>query len=335
MSGDWQAWLGKLAIAIALGGVTVPCWENMVSAQQIIPDDTLGAESSVVTPDNIKGIESDRISGGAVRGSNIFHSFREFNIGEGRGGYFDNPAAIANIFSRVTGSNPSNILGKLGVLGNANLFFLNPNGILFGPNASLDLKGSFLATTADSILFPDENQFSATNPEVPPLLTVNVKQPIGLEFEGKATEARIENRSTAPAGVNSTGDSLAGLRVNNSRSLLLVGGDIEIDRGGLHARGGRVELAGISGNQKVELNLNGNNLSLNFPEDIALLDIALTNDSVVSASGSGGGEIRVWGRNVTLSEGSIIETVTIGSENGKKSDHKCLRINTSNGIFIY
>ncbi len=101
MSGNWRAWFKKLALA--LGGVTVPCWESMVLAQ-IIPDETLGAESSVVTPDNINGIESGlaegealrvRISGGAVRGSNLFHSFREFNIGEGRGGYFENPAAIA------------------------------------------------------------------------------------------------------------------------------------------------------------------------------------------------------------------------------------------------
>ena len=90
MGGDWRARLGKFAIAIALGGVTVPCWESNVLAQ-IIPDETLGTESSVVTPDNIKGLESDRVSGGAIRGSNLFHSFREFNIGEGKGGYFENP----------------------------------------------------------------------------------------------------------------------------------------------------------------------------------------------------------------------------------------------------
>ena len=70
-----------MALAIAWGGVTISYWESNVLAQ-IIPDETLGAESSVVTPDNIKGIESDRISGGAVRGSNLFHSFREFNIGD-------------------------------------------------------------------------------------------------------------------------------------------------------------------------------------------------------------------------------------------------------------
>ncbi len=201
MGRDWRAGFGQLAIALFLGGVTVPAGESIVSAQ-IIPDETLGDESSVVTVDNIKGLESDRISGGAARGSNLFHSFQEFNIGEGRGGYFENPEVIENIFSRVTGSNPSEILGRLGVLGDANLFFLNPNGIIFGENASLDLNGSFLATTADSIVFPDGNNFSATNPEAAPLLTVNVQQPIGLEFQGK--EGIISNQGNLAVGEDFT-----------------------------------------------------------------------------------------------------------------------------------
>lgn len=58
---------------------------------QVIPDRTLGNENSVVVPDqNIRGIDSDRIDGGAVRGSNLFHSFQEFNVDEGRGVYFSN-----------------------------------------------------------------------------------------------------------------------------------------------------------------------------------------------------------------------------------------------------
>ncbi len=79
-----------------------------------------------------------------ARGANLFHSFREFNVEEGRSAYFTNPAPIENILSRVTGDNPSQILGKLGVLGNANLFLINPNGIIFGQNASLDVRGSFV-----------------------------------------------------------------------------------------------------------------------------------------------------------------------------------------------
>ncbi len=63
------------------------------------------------------GLPSDRIDGGAIRGSNLFHSFQEFNIGEGRGAYFTNPTAIENIFSRVTGDNPSRLFGTLGGLG--------------------------------------------------------------------------------------------------------------------------------------------------------------------------------------------------------------------------
>ena len=120
---------------------------------QIIPDNSLGRESSRAVPDTINNLPSDRITGGAIRGVNLFHSLREFSIPQGRGAYFENPTGIANIFTRVTGGSPSNILGTLGVLGNANLFLINPKGIVFGPNARLDVRGSFLAATADSIVF--------------------------------------------------------------------------------------------------------------------------------------------------------------------------------------
>ncbi len=145
---------------------------------QIVPDRTVG---TTVTPNlTINGRSSDRIDNGTMRGSNLFHSFQEFNIGSGQGVYFSNPAGITNIFSRITGSNSSQINGTLGVLGNANLYLLNPNGILFGQNARLDLKGSFLATTANQINFADGTVFSATNPQTSALLTISV--PVGLQF---------------------------------------------------------------------------------------------------------------------------------------------------------
>jgi filamentous hemagglutinin family protein len=306
-------WKSCFTIAFALSMGVVPGYGDRASAQ-IIPDETLGNEPSLVTPIDE---QVDHLDGGAIRGSNLFHSFREFNVGEGRGAYFANPAAIANIFSRVTGSNPSNILGTLGVLGEANLFVLNPNGILFGPNAKLDLKGSFLATTADSILFPEGKQFSATNPEAPPILTVNVQAPIGLQFEGKETVGRIENRSTAPAGEDLLENPVFGLRVPDDRSLLLVGGDITIDGGGLNALGGRVELGGVLGNGTIGLSVDGNDLNLNFPEDIARSDISLSNEAFVNTSGEGGGKIQVWSRRLILSEGSQIAATTLGSKAGE------------------
>ena len=137
---------------------------NSVLAQDsnIVPDNTLGAENSLVNP---RDETSDSIDGGALRGSNLFHSFQEFNVGEGRGVYFANPDAVSNIFSRVTGNSQSNILGTLGVDGAANLYLINPNGIVFGEGAALDVQGSFTATTADGIRFGEQGEFNTWLPD--------------------------------------------------------------------------------------------------------------------------------------------------------------------------
>lgn len=120
----WTIFSGRLWLnSLAIVGLTGLLTSNQIDAQ-VIPDRTLGKESSIVTPNlTINGIPSERIDGGAVRNTNLFHSFQEFNIGNGRGVYFNNPAGIENIFTRITGQNVSKILGTLGVLGNSNLFF--------------------------------------------------------------------------------------------------------------------------------------------------------------------------------------------------------------------
>ena len=150
------------------------------SVAQIIPDDSLGTENSVVTPNAPLGNETtNRIDGGAVRNNSIFHSFQEFNVNNGQQVHFANPIGIENILGRVTGANISEILGTLGVLGDANLFLLNPNGFIFGQDAQLDISGSFTASTAESMILGNELEFSATHPQAVPLLTINVAP--GLE----------------------------------------------------------------------------------------------------------------------------------------------------------
>ncbi|MBE9127123.1 MULTISPECIES: filamentous hemagglutinin N-terminal domain-containing protein [unclassified Coleofasciculus] len=190
---------------------------------QIVPDSTLGVEGSVMNPNgNIQGLPADLIEGGAIRGVNLFHSFSEFNIGDGQRVYFVNPTAIETIFSRVTGSNQSNILGTLGVLGNANLFLLNPNGIIFGPNAQLDIRGSFTASTANRFTFPDGSEFSATHPQAPPLLTINV--PIGLQYGSQQPKATLTNSGNLTVGENLTlaADTL------DLQGQLVAGGDLTL-----------------------------------------------------------------------------------------------------------
>jgi len=203
-------------------------------AQDIIPDTTLGAESSIATPLTPQQVQID---GGAIRGTNLFHSFLEFNINEGNAAYFANPAGIANIFSRVTGPNPSHLLGTLGVSGDANLFFLNPNGILFGPNAQLDIAGSFVASTANRFVFADGRQFGAISPENAPLLTVTASAPVGLRFEGREGGAIVN-----------AGD----LAVPEGESLGLIGGTV-VSTGTLAAPQGNVTAMAVPGSGQVQL----------------------------------------------------------------------------------
>ncbi|MGB6168261.1 MAG: S-layer family protein [Geitlerinemataceae cyanobacterium] len=261
-------------------------WVNPAVAQ-LIPDNTLGSERSVVTPlDTL----NDQIDGGALRGSNLFHSFQDFNIDDDRGAFFSNPAGIENILTRITGGNSSNIFGTLGVLGDANLFLLNPNGIVFGPNARLDLGGSFFASTAEGINFLDGYQFSATNPDVPPLLTINV--PIGLQFG--ANPGGIVNQSVA---TNDAGE-VRGLEVPLGETLALVGGNVTLDGGSIQARGGRAELGGLAGVGTVGVNADG---SLSFPEGVERADVSLANDAEVNVRAGGGGEISVRAGNFEMS----------------------------------
>lgn len=170
-----------------------------------------------------------------------------------------------------------------------------------------------MATTANAIQFGNQGLFSASTPQVSPLLTVNPS----AFFFNQIKPGRIENRSIAPAGVNLLGESLQGLRVPDGQSLLFVGGDIGIEGGGLYALAGRVELAGLAASGAIALNVEGNSFSLNVPAGVARADISLTNEAVVSTSGEGGGEIQVWGRRVTLAEGSQISVTTLGSDAGK------------------
>lgn len=197
-----------------IGSVLYPA----VIKAQVVPDNTLGEESSVVTPQQLR----DLIEGGAIRGENLFHSFSEFSIPEGQQVYFANPDNISNILTRVTGSNISEIFGTLGVDGAANLFLLNPNGIVFGENASLDINGSFFATTAESLIFND-GKFSAVNPDTPALLTVNFTP--GLQYGVNAGE--INNQGVLEVG-NGQNLSLFGQEVIHSGALIAPSGFIEV-----------------------------------------------------------------------------------------------------------
>lgn len=291
-------WTLRSAILAALTLPSLCCLWAAPSSAQLVPDTTLGSERSVVRPDVIKGTPSDRIDGGAVRGSHLFHSFQEFNVGANRGVYFTNPAGIENILSRVTGANRSNILGTLGVLGDANLFLINPNGIVFGPNARLDLAGSFVGSTANSLVF-DNFEFSARNPQAPPLLDINI--PIGLRF--RDNPAPIQVQAQTP-----------GLEMQPGQTLALVGGDLTLTGGKLLAPDARLELASVGSHEQVDFRFTEDVLTL-VPEAVQRFrDIQLEQGAVVAISD--GGDLNLYSRNLTLLGDSQIDANTLGAVPG-------------------
>ncbi|MEH2168729.1 MAG: filamentous hemagglutinin N-terminal domain-containing protein, partial [Nostoc sp.] len=289
---------------LALLSCIAPC----PTKAQIIPDGTLGDKNSIVVPDDIVNGKppTDRIYGGAIQGSNLFHSFKEFNVDKGAEAYFINPGGITNILTRVTGGNPSNILGSLGVLGPANLFLINPKGIVFGPNARLDMGGSFVASTADSLVFDNGFEFSATNPQAP-LLTVNI--PVGLRF--RDASGKIINRSKA------TVDGISiGLQIPPQKTLALIGGNVDLEGGWLLGSDVQIEIASVADSSLVNFINSDTGYKFDYSGVENFQDILLSDQAIVNINTNGSGSIRMQGRNVTLNGESRLFINNSGSQYG-------------------
>ena len=298
---------------------------------QITPDTTLPNNSAVMRNGKIITIDE-----GTVNGSNLFHSFSEFNVDTGETAFFNNALSIDNILTRVTGGQLSSIDGLIQANGTANLFLLNPNGIQFGPNARLNIGGSFLASTAESLIFEDGNIYSATNPAESPLLTVNV--PIGLQFGSNPERivvqgpghsfTTLEPQPFDPEIVGFENRTI-GLAVKPGQTLALVGGELVLKGGNLTAEAGRIELGSVAGEGIVNLFSTNPGWRLVYEEVSDFQDISLSQRAAVDTSSSGSGNIQIQGKTLKVTEGSAIVAITLGSENGGG-----ITINTSESVEV-
>ncbi|WP_414587202.1 filamentous hemagglutinin N-terminal domain-containing protein [Scytonema sp. PCC 10023] len=318
--GGTMSGLGRIRcgwfLGIAIGSVSV-CSANCAIAQ-ITPDATLPNNSSVTRESNIFNI-----TGGTQAGSNLFHSFEQFSVPTGSTAYFNNAVDIHNIISRVTGKSISNIDGLIQANGRANLFLMNPNGIIFRPNASLNIGGSFLATTASSFKFADGSFFSAVpSSQNQPLLTITA--PVGLGMGSNPGTIQVQGSGhdidyqdlTKPGPRGRIDTSFTGLRVEPGKTLALVGGNVSLEGGVLTSKAGRVEIGSVASNQVVNLVPLQEGWKLGYEGTPSFRDIQFSDKAFVNTTGDGSGSIAVAGRNINFIEQSILLADTLGDKNG-------------------
>jgi filamentous hemagglutinin family protein len=255
------------------------------------------------------------ITGGTQAGFNLFHSFQHFSVNPGQTANFLSNPAIANILSRVTGGHASLINGSIQVSGsNANLYLMNPAGIVFGANASLNVPGSFTATTANGIGVGN-GWFNALGSHHYPALT---GQPDPFAFT-----------TMQPGAIINAGN----LAVGQGQRLTLLGG-IVINAGTVTAPGGTVTIAAVPGEKLVRIHQEGHLLSFDLPaETRSILSSSTMTPASLPALLTGGhlgsatdltvenGTVRLTGSALPVTGGDVVvktltaQTATLSAAN--------------------
>jgi filamentous hemagglutinin family protein len=289
----------KFIAKIIIGAILSSISSQQIINAQVISDDT--TRSQIEVENNLL-----IITGGTVVGENLFHSFKEFSVSTDAIAYFNNASTIENIFSRITGGSVSEINGLIRSNGNASLFLLNPAGIIFGEKAQLNIGGSFIATTADRLIFADGIIYSATvSNDTKPLLTINT--PLGLQFQGNS------------GGISTnSGDRVtrSNLRLAPNNTLALIGGRVNLERLNAIAFDGNIEIASVA-KGIVSLQFNSDRgWQLDY-EDVSQFDRLALESTFIDTSGSQGFS-RLTGKTIDLTVGSTIRNFTIADGNGGK-----------------
>jgi len=317
---------------------------SLSSQAEVTLDGTLGHSGALPGPNYLIGEDL-----GQQYSRNLFHSFQDFNLQSHESATFTGTNNLNNVISRVTGGNPSHIDGLIrSTILNADMYFINPYGIMFGPNARLDVQGSFHVSTADYLRLEDGGRFDARHPS-DSLLTVAPVEAFG--FLGNAV---------APISIDGYGEIMSvdekseqfGLTVLENKTLSLIGGNISIRNGhffrentvdddgnkieivrlnSLHAPSGRINLAGIAETGEIIL---GDN-SLDISPSAKLANISITDQSLLRISGEGAGHLFIRGHDIIFEDSQIAAKSYGDKDNGVIDIYSNGSILFKNGSRLY
>ena len=242
---------------LALSGVAILIFPSMTVAQIIPASD--GTGTVVIPKSQTPNSQTFDIGGGSPSAdrANLFHSFEQFNLNAGQTVNFISTPETQNILTRVKGRSISQIDGMIQVTGsNANLFLMNPAGIIFGSNTRLNVPASFFATTSTAIDIGNSIngiRFSRFNTFGPNNYSELVGSPRGFVFSG--TSGTIINQGN--------------LRITDGQTIGLVGNSV-VNLGRLDPPNGNINIVMAPENGWVQIRQNGNILSLEVPAQTIL-----------------------------------------------------------------
>ncbi|MBD2344760.1 two-partner secretion domain-containing protein [Anabaena subtropica] len=279
------------SISIILGIGAIISLENSSNAE-VIQDTTLPRNTNVTVTTNRLEESTFIIDDGTSIGNNLFHSFTKFSLLKGQTAYFNTTENIQNIFGRVTGREASNIDGTITSRNRFNLFLINPNGIIFGPNARLNIQGSFVASTANNIKFADGGEFSSRATEATPLL--NVTTPIGLQYGVNSGSIEVQGESIYQPST---------LQVEGNQTLALLGGNIILENANLNTlkAEGRIELGSVASAGLVGINPTSSGFLFNFDSVPEFGDIQIFSGTNINSLG----DLNITGKNIVVTDASL------------------------------
>ena len=325
------------ATALAICCLIPWCRPDLTHAQATSPITPSGLNTTVTTSGNVHAI-----TGGTRPGSgpNLFHSFGEFGVPTNHVANFLNDFGLAtsNILSRVTGGNPSNIFGTIQTtgFGSANLFLINPAGIVFGPTASLNVGGSVSFTTADYLRLADGAKFNA----IPGSLDASITS---------APVAAFGFLGSNPGAITVQGSELA---VSQGQGISLVGGNLTLRSGTLDnatvhptllsAPGGHINLIGVASAGEVLLS----NAQLQHTEPAVnglsrFGNISLSEGASIDTSADKAGRIVIRAGQLSMDDASLKAVSVNGSNSLAYTPHApptisitAENVSLTNGVLI-
>ncbi|MBA3965961.1 MAG: filamentous hemagglutinin N-terminal domain-containing protein, partial [Nitrospirales bacterium] len=277
---------------VTYGQATTPITSSGLNTQVSAP---------VTLPD---GAVQHNITGGTRPGGggNLFHSFGEFGVPTNNNANFLNDSGLptSNILSRVTGGNPSNILGMIKTEGfeKANLFLMNPAGVVFGQNATLHVGGAAYFTTADYLRLNDGVQFTAVPGAHDALLSI-------------APVAAFGFLGTNPAPISVDGSTLS---VEEGQTLSLVGGDMTIGSSALIARSGKIAVASVASPGEVLTETFASASNVSGEAFTRMGNITLSEGATLDVSADSAGTVIIRGGELIMAN-AVISADTV-NENG-------------------